>query len=166
MTTDVTKTNVLFSSAPLEPVSFTETPYNMIVHIELKKTSISVKIADLIKSYLEGCGNVDLHHIDLVVVTTAASQTVKAGMCDAGSSATINHVSMKANGVHFTSTSYNYGVKNTHTLEPEGTLSRQIQPVSSNLPMIKLLVEKAEAASVQLDVYIKIHGVRQVYSSF
>jgi len=49
------------------------------------------------------------------------------------------------------------------TLVPEDTLSRQIRPISASLPMMKLYVSIGTESYLSLDIYIKVHGIRQVY---
>jgi hypothetical protein len=110
---------------------------------------------------LDGCGTVDLVSVALTIKFSDAKQTVKAGFKAVGSKMTLAGVSMKQNGVHISSTSYNYGDRRTFEMVPEDTLSTQIRPIPSDRPTIKFMISVGAGVTVQMDIRVRVIGMRQ-----
>jgi hypothetical protein len=158
-------TDSLTAPAPHESNISREHDYNLIVHVHIGKEKMQVNINTLLSSYLSGCGRVDLQRITAKYMIFSKGETVAFGFSEAGGSESVEMYAMKASGHIFTSGELASGVSTMVELIPEDTLSRQIQPVSSQLPAMRLHVERSSNVKLQMAFYIKIHGIRQVYSS-
>lgn len=154
------------ASAPHEPNISTEHPFNIVVYIDAGDcTSWSGSIVDLVAPQIEGCGRVDLHSIAVSALGTAASQEIYVGVSDIGSSAPIKALAAKSNGLMYKTTSYNFGSNVQKVIIPEDTISKQIRPPSSFLPMLKLSFSKSKDLFLQLEIRLIVHGLRQHYVS-
>jgi len=155
----------LTATAPLEPNISTTHVYTDIIHISFGDVARKFQdtIEQLVSSQLMGCGRVDLVELQCKAVTTKAGQTVKIGFCENGSSASINQVALKPNGLYHVSNAYNVGTEIVRSLIPEDTLSLQIRPVSAILPTTKLMVEKSDGAILNIEVRLIVRGMRTKY---
>lgn len=115
---------------------------------------------ELFSSFLNGCGMVSLHSVTLKVITSAAGQKVQAGFSSATSNTTIDVVSGKLNGFFHRSNNMNVGNQIVAELIPEDTLSRQIRPCSSLLPMLRFHIAVTDGADVFVHFKVKVHGIR------
>lgn len=152
--------------APTPPVNINSHPYNRIVNVSMAANTFNENIANLITTDLQGCGRVDLVKIEMNFLALAAGDAVMVGVTDINSSIDIVQASQKPNGFVHKATSYNYGNKDVITVVPEDMLSRQLRPVPSDLPSMKLIFEKTGTMRVSFVIYLQVHGIVQTYRSF
>jgi len=164
MSLPVTGVQVDFQQAPHESGVSVVTGFTKQVVISFgTKTGYTDTLANLLVEDMRGCGRVVLESISATLVTSAADQFFKFGIAEEGSSASIDHTCMMPGGVNIRSNAYNYGTQLSFPIIPRGTVSRQIRPQSSDLPMMKIMVAKSAEASLVLTLNISIIGPQVTY---
>jgi len=158
--------DTITSQAPLESNISREHEYTDLIHLMLADTrrTIDASIVSLMGDFLSGCGRVDLMHLDIIYKCSAADQFISVGMSSTTQSLTVQQAAFKGNGVSFTATNLTMGVRHSIRLIPEDNLSRQIQPVSSDLPSMKLLLECSKGVEVQIVLAVKVRGIRMHFN--
>lgn len=151
--------------APFEANVARSHPFTHIIYLELKKDEFSGTLDNMLANYLTGCGNVQLVKLSVVFQPPSEGVSIAAGVCEAGANVSIDLMAMKGNGILFTSALPTVGRKFTEELVPEDTLSKQIRPISSDLPMIKVCVRKDTKMKAMLEVRLKVNGMIQLYGS-
>jgi len=152
------ETEVFTSPAPLESSVASTQPYTHVSHFVIgTAVSFSWTLAGMLKDDISGYGNVDLHSIVIDYEMPTEGLKILGGFCHAGTSLTVNQVAFKPNGLHRTSNARTAGEPYTAIMVPESTMSRQIQPVSSDLPMIKFMMEWSKGVCGQIHIFYKVH---------
>jgi len=158
---EVISTSVPVVSAPLESsvsVSLLETD-----DISLNMCNLTKKDGNL-ESYiahrLEGCGNVDLVSMGFKAVCPSSGDYIRIGTAEVGSSASVFSLAGRSNGFIFKANDKTKGLEIERILKTASTVSRQIRPASTNLPMIRLAYEKSAGTQLFLHIKIKVNGVR------
>jgi len=160
-------TETITTAASLESKISTEHVYSDVVRVSMgEKESWSGDVNEAIADALRGCGAVDLIKVQCIIMTPEEGSSVSIGFCEAGSSESVETLSMKENGYNFVATAYNKGTRQVVELVPEDTLSRQIRPISSDLPMLCMKISKSKKTKVSVAFYIKVRGIRSRYLSF
>jgi len=162
---EIQTTQSVTTQAPLESSIATSHQVTDIVHrVYTKKVTIGEAVLRFVIDSLPGCGRINLVKIVAVFVCPAEDLCVKIGVCSTGQSLTATQAAMKENGVYFVSSVPTRGVRHVTTIIPEDTLSRQLQPTSSQLPTTKLLIEISEGVVLSLQFHIQVEGMRQHFS--
>jgi len=153
----------LTGKAPYDPSIATQHEFTDVIYVAFadKKLQFDDTVVNLCSAHLAGCGKVDLVDITISGVCTAADQTLAVGITSTVSGMTITQVALKSNGYYHVSNDYTRGIPFRHTLVPEDTVSRQIQPVSAMLPTMKLMVLRSEGVVLTLEIKLKVSGMRQ-----
>jgi len=147
--------------APLERGIGTEFLYTDIVQLCCDgKNEYDGPISDLVEHRLEGCGKVDLVQFSVKYQAGAGGARIYLGTSAVGSSATAKALAMNRNGHAHISNNFNAGAEHIVDLVPMSNVSRQIQPASTNLPMLRFTYEKTSTMSLNLTLYLKVEGVR------
>lgn len=163
---EVKTTDSVTAPAALELGGTTDHPYSHLFHVDAKIRSIDSNIEKLLSKDLEGCGQVHLYKIDIKYRFTDSNQSIRAGFCEVGSTASIDHVSGAVGGLSVGSGPMTIGYSNLVTLMPMDTLSRQIRPNSSVLPMLKFLYQASDGVVVNIAIYLKIMGLVVKYRTW
>lgn len=138
--------------------------YTDIVNINFgSNTQYSGNIESLLSDKLQGCASVHLVKIEAIFQATAQDQEILMGMCDAGSGLTIDQIAFKPNAIAHMANARNVGERHTIELVPEDTLAKQIRPIASNLPMIKIMIKKDKSMRLSLVIYLRVDGMRQYH---
>lgn len=162
-----TVNNTITSSAPLESNISKGHPYTDLALIDLGTLREGCMSLDsLLKTFMVGCGRVDLFEISFKAVCGSEQETIKLGIKEAGGQMPIEFVCMKANGFIHTSNPKNYGQEITGVLTPEDTLSRMIRPQSADLPMMNLVWSLSEDVRCMLYIKFIVRGMRIHQLSF
>jgi len=127
------------------------------------RTTLDDDLWEVVADYIPGIGNVELNSITVIFLAPKADMTVKLGVCNTAANLTVDQVAMKENGVYFVSTSLTAGKRHVEHVIPEDTISRQLFPVDSKLPMCKIIVSVTEGVAFTLQVKLKVNGMRQHY---
>lgn len=166
MSASVTSERVVETqSAPLETGIGRSFEYTDIVHVQVNKNAVDSAIEEFVEQRLEGCGKVDLVKVVLNCLPTVAGASVKIGTSAIGSAATCELLSMTSGGYAFVASGLNAGVKHSVDIVPISSVSRQIRPASTNLPMLRLALEKTDNMLVILEFYIRVEGARVHYDT-
>lgn len=164
--TESNTTQSLTAPAPLEPFAANEQPYNFMVIADVEVTNYADTVANLVSDYLEGCGNVDLVKIDATMLFSKASEFVYIGFSDANGSKGAKTYAMRPDGYAYKAGVNIPGSAVVVELLPPNIYSRQLQPVSSLLPTLKIHIAKSETVDMQMRLYVKIHGPRMIYTTW
>lgn len=156
----------LTAPAPTESNIAREHEYTDLIHLicDDKAVKYSDSVASLVSPYLENCGRYDLVSITAVYVCPV-DKGLQMGFCSTGQSLTAKQVGMKRNGLYHVGSAANAGTRHVVTLVPEDTLSTQLQPVSAQLPSVKLILSKDISVALSLEIAVKVHGIRQRYGN-
>lgn len=151
-------TAAISGPAPLESGVSVKHEYTDVINVSGNEYdgALSIYLSDL----FEGCGRVDLLHMDVYVLACDKAQACYASIVSVNSSATVEQAAMFGNGFAYISNSFEVGIKHKVTLVPPDTLSRQIQPPSSDLPMLKFMLTADPKMRVNVEFFVKVHGAR------
>jgi len=156
-------TAALTAPAPADGNISREHEFSHIYFATMEILSFKGTLEFLLSDLIKGAGQVDLVSIKLNFVLPNAMDAIKAGVCESGNNLTVDQVALKSNGVYMVATEFNAGHKHVAEIIPEDILSKQIRPISSNLPMIQLMVTKTEKAVVNIEVKVKVRGFISKY---
>jgi len=149
------------AAAPIDPNISSSHPFNHEISLNFSgNTSFDEDLWKLLGKHLTGVGRVDLVSMALSFKATASGQSLYFGVTATGSTATAESVAHRQGGISYTSNSMNYGVKHYDEIIPESLLSRQLHPVSSFLPMIRIVASFDKAMNIQVILKIKVHDYR------
>lgn len=155
-----TVSNALTGPASLESNISKEHEYTHYFLVSFgDKTGFDGNIWKMVMNELPHVGRVDLVKLDAKIVTSASAQKVMIGFSSMTSTSTAEALCGKKNGFKHISTSYNAGSEIFVELNPEDTLSRQLQPQSADLPTLRLVVSKSAGADLWIGVYLKVRGI-------
>jgi len=121
------------------------------------------ELNSILKVWASGIGKCDLVKIELTYIARKSGAHLQFGICESGSAQEVDVLSMKANGLNYVSTSYTTGVKADFTIIPDGNLSRQIRPTSSNLMMMELVYDVHSDVTAMLIFHLNVSTVRMHY---
>jgi hypothetical protein len=163
---EIKETEVVTSSAPLEPTISTQHNYTDMLYLDMENgTLFNDAVASVVTSRVQHTGRIDLVKLSVVYIATASGQTLRAGICNTGQNLSAEAVSMKPNGISFVSNNMTMGVKHTGDIVPEDTISRQLFPVSSFLPSARFIISKDAGMRATVIIQVKVEGVRQYYGT-
>jgi hypothetical protein len=148
----------LTQAAPLEPNVSQSQQYTDRCVIDLSAvTEINAPIAQLISGVLEGTGRVDLLSAYICYTTTEQDQEIHFGVCDSASNRSAKQLGQERGGHAFVSNKVTYGIKKVEEVIPPSLFSRQIRPVSSELPTFKLvaLFDGSYPRTLELEVLVR-----------
>lgn len=155
------------AAAPLEQVLSGDTPETDICNLDLSAlTTKDGSILDYIGHRLEGCPNVQLLSWSFKAQAGAAGDFLRIGMASINSSASIKSLAGKKNGFKHKANDRNYGEEIERDLIPMSNVSRQIQPDSSQIPMLRLCYEKSAGMDLTFTFRYKVNGVREFNDVF
>lgn len=162
---DQQQSHAVTASAPIEGNISTEHVYTDILYCTLPAAvrTYSGLVSAFVMPHLNVVGNVDLVSLTFGYNFTAGSQFVKAGLYAAGSNASLEQVAAKPNGISTFSNTLTCGPRVWVEMVPEDTLSKQLYPQSSLLPMMGLKFEVSKEVMVSIVVKIKVNGMRQQF---
>lgn len=154
------------SRAGTEPNISVEHPFTHVITIYCSAGSkVDSTLDTLLASHLVGTGRVDLVKIHASAQCTTAGSSVMIGFCEVGANIALSSLAMRENGFKLVANAMNVGAVVQADLIPEDRLSYQIRPVSSMLPTMKIKAAVSEDASLNLVLYIKVHGPIYVFTS-
>jgi len=165
MAVQLSGTASVTNSAPNPVIQQATHNFTDLVYVTVKEGELYKKTLDSwMEGALLGCGTVELVSIKLIFAPKAEACFVKAGFCESGANLDIDVLSMKENGVSYTSTVYNLS-RQVITMVPEDTLSTQIRPIASDRPMISFVLETSEHVTLNVEFKIRVLGMRTRYLS-
>jgi len=123
-----------------------------------KSFSMAKPLKELFADYLLGCGRVEVKSIVVIYNSSAAGQTISAGLANALGSFTHAQVGMSSGNFLVTSNAMNAGDHYRKELDIPGNLSRQIQPVSSMLPDFKFYLSVDPGMACSFEVELNVFG--------
>lgn len=152
------ETEKLLPQAPHEQGVAVTAEWNLMVTAEDR--TVSGSLDTILSAVMVGCGRVELVKVELKYIATESGATLYAGFQEAGGSKTAKQVAMKPSGHAHVANTLNFGQTHEVTLVPEGILSRQIRPNSSDLPMIKFELNAGTKMEVAVHYYLNVIGPR------
>jgi hypothetical protein len=151
--------------APNEPNISVEHPFTHVFHVLVSGVALDKTLAEILEGQTTGWGRADLVKVQGKFVTSDAKQFVKVGFTSTTSNATIDEIAMRPSGKYFVSSQATAGQEHTFDLIPEDIYSRQIQPASSYLPMLRLKCSTSAGVAGSIMLYVKVHGIIQIQVS-
>jgi len=146
-----------------EPNISTDHVWTDVIYVELKGDKKDQTVASYVSDMLLGCGNVALVKMQVTSVPMKDNSFFKMGFHDAGSNPSINQVALKPNGIFRTANAMTRGIRGMDEVQPEDTMSRQIRPISSMLPELKVMYEKDADTVVTMAFFLNVRGMRTRY---
>jgi len=123
------------------------------------KTSKDDTLANWLVNRLAGCGQVHLVQLK-VHATGAAKESLYVGISAVGKTESAKNLAVTGRGFMLVPNAKNENELVTATIIPMGILSRQIQPPSSNQPMMRLVFEKTAGMTVTFEFQVEVPDVR------
>jgi hypothetical protein len=157
--------------APLERVSFASLPYskeiimNMQGKTRLTAFSVDQPLSVILKDYMQNMGTVSLYSMSLKVTALDAGAQCHFGVAISGSSHTAKELSGAPEGFFFVANSFNYGTPVLHDVVVPGLYSRQIQPVSSQHPSFRFVMDCTKDVLVTVTFRIIHAGIIREYTT-
>jgi len=165
MAVQLSGTASVTNSAPNPVIQQATHNFTDLIYVTIPAGKLIQKSLDVwLEGALLGCGTVELVSIKLIFAPQAEAVTVRAGFCESGAELSLDVLSMKENGVNYTSTVFNLS-RQVISMVPEDTLSTQIRPIASDRPMIKFCVETSENVAMNVEFKIRVLGMRTRYLS-
>lgn len=143
--------------ASLEHASSTMPGYNHVVLLTQTGTGtlqVSNTFQELVSSALEGMGTVNLVALKVKYNFTAAKQFIKVGVVSSLAAKSIDIAVRMSNGHVAWSNEYTYGAEHVYDIVVPSIFSRQIQPISSERVMPKLMLSASAGVSVALEIHL------------
>lgn len=155
---DENKTKILTSPAPQEDQLTPPGSWEMMLWIDVEGTRYDGDIAGLCKDHLKGCSQVEVERIYYKWNAVNDKQYLYMGFSAMGSTASAKILGGKKNGRRLVVSTMTVGAEYEGDLVPEGSWSRRIQPISSNLPMLRICIDKSETSLLTLGLFLRGFG--------
>jgi hypothetical protein len=147
--------------APLEPSIAQQHQYTDRVVVDLEDHASGARtLADIVSPVLVGTGRVDLVQVIMVYKTTGPDQSVNIGQRDSANTQSASVLGLLEEGHSFTSNDRSYGSRVVVDLIPLSTTSRQIRPVSADLPTFQITWAFGGVFPRKMIVYLKVSDFR------
>lgn len=127
------------------------------------KISIKKSLSEIMGEHILNCGNVSVDKIVLKCRAREEGDWLNFGCAEVGSSLTASAAAMKENGHSISFYAANRGKEEYLTLIPEDSLSRQVKPISADLPMMKIYISCSPTMIAALHIHYTVHGLRYRY---
>lgn len=158
-----TQTDMLTGPAPIESGVSREHGWTHSIVKEMKDCDASLDT--ILATNMNGCGQVHLIEMHISCQGMKIGDSVEVGTCAVGSTATLGHLSMMPNGFAYVTNAMTVGNKTTDKVIPLDNVSRQIRPISADLPSTKLMLKKTGSMRVFITFNILVKGIIVVYDS-
>lgn len=158
-------------TAPSESGLPVSTPYNFIYNRKLMppagggNLAFSGSLADLCGDKLEGMGHVECIRLSVKFVGENVGDNVTAVIVNASNAQSIDTLRALMGCRYHKCTSFNQGLEHVMDFEIPVNLSKQIVPLSSNLPMPKLKIKASVGSFVSVSIFAHFTGFIQFTDS-
>jgi hypothetical protein len=162
---DIEQASENLKSAPHESGVLVTQPYTDEFSVRLGDGTAAVAVShtlqEILSEHLTGCGRVELHSMTLKYKFSDDDQFFKIAMNAATSALSLDSL-LGFEGAEFVSANpLSKGKWESLLLTPYGNVSRQIQPVSSQLPSLKVMVAAPKGMVLYLNIKVAVLGPRR-----
>lgn len=112
----------------------------------------------VLKNFLVGMGRVELEKVQVRYTTSKSGDYVYAGFANALFNQSAKTICRMPGNFYVVSNSMNTGVQHEKDLFISGLFSKQLQPVSSQLPDAQFAIGAAQGVSLMVVFHVIVHG--------
>lgn len=164
MADQTVSTHSFTSQAALESSVASGDPFDLFLMIDCDDLNeYEGELWRMLSQWCTGMGKVDLFELSVSYLLPGANDYLHVGTSTAYNTQTAKQLSRLPSGVNANGGNMlNRGKQFIDVLIPDGQISRQLQPASSDLPMLRIAYSKSASCQLSLFVKLKTQGHRKI----